>query len=228
MMQRLALLSACVLGLAGMGLAGCTPSQQAASSSSETILDSLQTANERLATQVRLLSDSLQFYDDLQSGQYRRERRAMQDDLTRLAYEVSLLREGGQVIETLSTDVIFELGTTSFTDDASDRLRTAATRMRTTYRNRTVRVEAHTDNQPLSDSRYTSHWALTAGQAAAVVDTLVSLTRRDAGGFRAVALGAAQPVASNETRSGQARNRRIRIMVLPPDRPVAHPYETVW
>lgn len=228
-MRCLALLSTCILGLAGVSLIGCTPSQQAASpSSSEALLDSLQTANERLTSRVRQLSDSLQFYDDLQSGQYRREQRAMQDDLTRLAYEVSLLREGGQVIQSFSTDALFEPGTTRFTDEAHDRLRTTATRARTTYRDRAVRVEAHTDNQPLSDSRYTSPWALTAAQAAAVVDTLVTLTQRDAAEFRAVALGAAQPVASNETRSGQARNRRIRIMVLPPARPVAPPYETVW
>lgn len=229
MMRHATLLFLCVLYVGTHSLAGCSPSSPLVrSSSDQPLIDSLRTANEQLETRMRLLSDSLQFYDDIQSGQYRRERRAMQDDLTRLAYEVSLLRAGGQVIETLSTDALFEPGTTRFTDEGSDRLHAIATQLRTTYRSRTIRIEAHTDNQLRADSAYASPRALSAGQAAAVVDTLVALSNRDAAAFQAVALGAAHPVASNETRSGQRRNRRIRIMVLPPTSPVASPYETTW
>ncbi|MFO8232443.1 MAG: OmpA family protein [Longimonas sp.] len=229
MMRTATLLTVSLLCLGFSTFSGCASSSSSVNApSTASLVDSLRTANERLSARVRQLSDSLQFYDDIQSGQYRREQRAIQDDLTRLAYEVTLLREGGQSIETLATDSLFEPGSTRLTDDARDRLRTIAARLRTTYRNRIIRVEAHTDNQPPADSSYASGRALSAGRAAAVVDLLVDLSDRDAADFRAVALGAAQPVASNETRSGQARNRRIRIMVLPPRHQVPHPYELSW
>ncbi len=229
MMRCNTLLVACFLGLAGTALVGCaSASKTHSSASSKARVDSLQTVNERLEARVRLLSDSLQFYDAIQSGQYRRERRALQDDLTRIAYEVQLLREGGYVIATLATDVLFERGTAHLKTGADDRLRTVAAQLRTTYRNRTVRVESYTDASPPVDSLYSSARALSAGQAAVIVDALVDLSDRAPAQFQAVAYGNTRPVASNETATGQARNRRLRITVLPQAYRVTHPYETAW
>lgn len=229
MMRCNTLLVACFLGLAGATLIGCASSSETHSSASpNALVDSLQTANERLEARVRLLSDSLQFYDDIQSGQYRRERRAMQDDLTRIAYEVRLLREGGHVIATLATDALFDHGTAHLRPESHDRLRTVAAQLRTTYRKRSVRVESYTDASLPNDSPYSSARALSAGQAAAVVDALVDLSNRAPGQFQAIAYGNTRPAASNETPSGQARNRRLRITVLPQAYRVTHPYETAW
>ncbi|PEN08864.1 hypothetical protein CRI93_03695 [Longimonas halophila] len=229
MMRCNTLLVACLLGLAGAALVGCASSAGTHSSSSSAArVDSLKTANERLEARVRLLSDSLQFYDDIQSGQYRRERRALQDDLTRIAYEVQLLREGGYVVATLATDVLFESGTAHLKTNAHDRLRTVATQLRTTYRKRTVRVESYTDASLPADSPYSSARALSAGHAAAIVDALVDLSNRAPSQFQAVAYGDTRPAASNETSAGQARNRRIRITVLPQAYRITHPYETAW
>jgi len=229
MMRCNTLLVTCLLGLAGVALTGCTSSSETRSAASPAArIDSLQTANERLEARVRLLSDSLQFYDDIQSGQYRRERRAMQDGLTRIAYEVQLLREGGHVIATLATDALFEHGTAHLKPESRDRLRTVAAQLSTTYRARNVRVEGYTDAPLPADSPYASARALSAGQAAAIVDALVDLSNRAPAQFQAVAYGSTRPVASNETTTGQARNRRLRITVLPQAYRVTHPYETAW
>lgn len=229
MMRCDTLLVACLLGLAGVALSGCASSSETRPAAAPAArVDSLQTVNERLTARVRLLSDSLQFYDDIQSGQYRRERRAMQDDLTRIAYEVQLLREGGHVITTLATDALFERGTAYLKPESRDRLRSVATQLRTTYRKRSVRVESYTDASHPADSLYSSARALSAGQAAAIVDALVDLSNRAPAQFQAVAYGSTRPVASNETATGQARNRRIRITVLPRAYHVTHPYETAW
>ena len=233
MMRRNALFSTglllYLLGCAGVLLAGCSASDAARTAQAPSSrIDSLQTANERLQARIRLLSDSLQFYDDIQSGQCRRERRALQDDLTRLAYEAQLLREGGQTVATIAADVLFEAGTAQLRADASSRLRAVASQLHTTYRERTVRVESHTASDAPADSTYSSVWALSAAQSAAVVDALIALSNRPPAQFRALAYGSAQPVASNATAPGRARNRRIRIAVLPRAVPIAHPYETAW
>ena len=231
MMQKNTLLVACLVGFAGMVFSGCAGSESAQVSSaslSAQRADSLHAANERLEARIRLLSDSLQFYDDVQSGQYRREQRALQDRLTRFAYELKLLHEGGRSVATLKTDILFEQGTSQFTPEARAELRAVATQLRTTYRGRAVRVEGHTGRSPRLDSSYVSAWALSAGQAAAVVEALVTLSDRAPSQFQAIACGDAYPVASNETPTGQARNRRIRIAVLPRAVRISPPYETTW
>ncbi|MES3629733.1 MAG: OmpA family protein [Longimonas sp.] len=220
-----------VFGLT-MHLAGCasteTSTSPATSNSSGFRYDSLLVENERLRARNRELSDSLQFYDNIASGQYRRERRAMQDDLTRLAYELSLLREGGQTVATLSADVLFEPGTSTLTEDGRMRLRELARRLRTTYRDRAIRVEGHTDTHQSGNDAYASARVRSATQAAAVVDLLVAHSELPSSQFQAVALGDAQPTASNETETGRTRNRRIRIAVLPPAHDVASPFEVAW
>jgi chemotaxis protein MotB len=50
----------------------------------------------------------------------------------------------------------------------------------------------------------------------------------DAAQFVAVGYGATDPVASNETRAGRKRNRRVRIAVLPTPRDYARPFEMSW
>ena len=194
----------------------------------EASLDSLQAVTKRLENENRRLRDSLQLYDDIDSGQYRRTKHALQDDLTRLSYELGLLRDGGQSLAHLSTDDLFEPGTAHLTEAGHARLNDIAERLRTTYRDRTIRVESHTDDQPLSSDTYNSHWALSAARAATVVEALMERSRLNASQFQALGFGDAQPTASNATSSGQARNRRIRIAVLPPVRDLVSPYEIDW
>lgn len=220
-----------VLGFT-MHLTGCafteTVTSPSASNSSALHYDSLLVENERLRAQSREISDSLQFYDNIASGQYRREWRAMQDDLTRLAYELSLLREGGQTVATLSADLLFEPGTSTLTENGRTRLRELARRLRTTYRDRAIRVEGHTDAHQSENGAYASARVRSATQAAAVVDLLIAHSELPSSQFQAVALGDARPTASNETETGRTRNRRIRIAVLPPAHDVASPFEVAW
>ena len=81
--------------------------------------------------------------------------------------------------------------------------------------NRQIHVLGHTDNIPIRTSSYPSNWELSAARALAAVRFLV-----DDGGvapqrIAAVAHGEFQPIASNDTPEGRARNRRITIVVLP-------------
>jgi chemotaxis protein MotB len=75
-----------------------------------------------------------------------------------------------------------------------------------------VEVEGHTDNRPIATSQYPSNWQLSGARAGAVVQRLIGSgvggTRVSLGGY-----AAREPVASNDTEAGRARNRRVEIVL---------------
>jgi chemotaxis protein MotB len=85
-----------------------------------------------------------------------------------------------------------------------------------------VRVEGHTDNVPVGSGLwddYLDNWGLSAARALAAVRYLADFAGVDARRLSATGYGEYRPVASNETEQGQARNRRIEIVLSPPADP---------
>lgn len=193
--------------------------------------DSLRAENARLRAQNRALRDSLRFRQDLQSGQYSRNLRTLQDHLSRLTYELRLLRQGGITVRILSADSLFDSATTTLTPQGEEMLRALAHQLESTYPNRHVRVEGHTDDTPIGESlheRFPTNWELSAARATRVVRTLHEMSPLRDSQFSAVGYGAARPRASNETPTGRQRNRRVRVAVLPVPRDYSQPFQTAW
>lgn len=76
-----------------------------------------------------------------------------------------------------------------------------------------LEITGHTDNLPISNSAFASNWELSAMRATSVVRLLA------ANGIAPVRLSAvgreaSQPIASNDTAEGRARNRRVELMIL--------------
>ncbi|AHF03651.1 flagellar motor protein MotB [Marichromatium purpuratum 984] len=84
-----------------------------------------------------------------------------------------------------------------------------------------IHVEGHTDDLPIGNSIYPSNWELSSGRAATVVN-LFAQNGVDPRRMVAIGYGEFQPVASNDTAEGRARNRRVAIVVLPGPPPRAH------
>jgi chemotaxis protein MotB len=78
-----------------------------------------------------------------------------------------------------------------------------------------IEVEGHTDNVPISTSRYPSNWELSSARASSVVRLFIE---RGLAGSRLTVVGLADnhPIASNDTPEGRALNRRVAIIVLAP------------
>lgn len=224
-------LAACV-SLLGLLLAGCVASQSGrAGGSDETLVDSLRSRVATLQDRQQTLRDSLSFFEDIDSGAYYREMRALRDQLTRMSYELGALRDGGTTLTVLNADALFEPATATITEAGANRLKGVAEQIRRVYPNRRVRIEGHADTSPLSESmqeRYPTNWELSCARAAAVLRALQDMSGIDAGQFVAVGYGATDPVASNETRAGRERNRRVRVAVLPTPRDYARPFEMSW
>ncbi len=226
-MRRLAPLIGLVLAL--VVLSGCASVQLGSPPPSD--LDSLRAENAALRAQIRQVEDSLERHNDVQTGQYYRDLRVLNDRLNRLTYEVRTLRDGGQTVLVMSADALFEVGTATLTSAGAKRLQSVISHLQTTYPTRTIRVEGHTSNTPLSDElqkKFASNWELSAARATTVVRHLIENSDLDPAQFVAVGYGATDPVASNETAQGRRRNRRVRIAVLPPSREYSRPFETSW
>jgi len=76
-----------------------------------------------------------------------------------------------------------------------------------------VLVRGHSDDRPIRSARFPSNWHLSQARADSVAGVLAS----QLGGSRIETEGRAEgePIASNETPEGRARNRRVEIIVFP-------------
>ena len=89
-----------------------------------------------------------------------------------------------------------------------------------------VDVIGHTDNVPIRTLRFSSNWELSKARAEAVARLLAA--RVDRGRLAIDGVGDTDPIAPNDTPKGQARNRRVEIILhVPaegaPDSTVAEP-----
>lgn len=77
-----------------------------------------------------------------------------------------------------------------------------------------IRVEGHTDNQPIRHSSFSSNYDLSLARAHAVARFLVETGGLAAPRLTAIGFGAARPAAPNHTAAQRAANRRVEIVVL--------------
>ncbi len=211
-------------------LVGCTAQRELIDRQQRTI-DSLQTENAILQDRTMTLGDSLQFYDDIESGAYYRQMRTLRDRLTRLIYEASLLRDRGLTVGTLQADALFEPASATLRQHGIDQLVEIAVDLQSTYPERQIRVEGHADNVPLGPSlqeQYPSNWELSAARAAAVARHLIDTHEVAPDRFGILGFGSTRPVADNDTAAGRWLNRRVRIAVLPEPSNTGRPTELSW
>lgn len=217
-MRRLAPVLAAVLFAAF--LAGCATSgtTQTVIVRQQNALDSLRAITDVLRAENRTLADSLAFLDDIDSGQYYRDRRALLNRIERLNYDLAVAADGGLTLAVLATDDLFEPASATLHEAGRAHLAELAATLEASYPGRSYRVEGHSDSVPVGASikeQYPSNWELSAARAAAVVRQLIEAHEMAEERFTIVAYGASQPVASNATSAGRRANRRVRIAVLP-------------
>ena len=77
-----------------------------------------------------------------------------------------------------------------------------------------IEVEGHTDNRPISTNRFPSNWDLSTARANEVIRYLVEEHGIQPERFTSVGYGEYRPIASNDTREGRSKNRRVVMMIL--------------
>lgn len=83
-------------------------------------------------------------------------------------------------------------------------------------RHNELRIEGHTDDQPIRTARFKSNWELSTARASAVVAFLVESAGIDPARLAAAGYGEHHPRVANDSPESRARNRRVDIVVLEP------------
>jgi chemotaxis protein MotB len=129
------------------------------------------------------------------------------------AGELRILLRDGRMVLRLSNDVLFDSGKTELKVEGKQAVKKVAKGL-ASMKERQFQVAGHTDNVPIQTSQFRSNWELSTARAVAVVRVLleegVQPTMLSAAGYADV-----DPVASNDSREGKAKNRRIEITLQP-------------
>ncbi|MGE0081682.1 MAG: flagellar motor protein MotB [Thiohalomonadaceae bacterium] len=75
-----------------------------------------------------------------------------------------------------------------------------------------IAVEGHTDNVPIDNDLFPSNWELSAARASGVVRYLIGRGLRPER-LQAVGFADTRPVATNDTATGRAQNRRVSLVI---------------
>lgn len=117
----------------------------------------------------------------------------------------------GLVVRLLTDNVLFDSGLADLKGQGLPLLGEVGTLLGVD-RVHPIVVEGHTDDVPISTSKFASNWELSTARSAAVVRWLIGRSV-PAKRFSAAGYADLHPLASNGTDAGRARNRRVEIVL---------------
>ena len=204
----------CVSTAAALALTGCGGANQ----SREIAYRDVQIAE--LETQVGdlqgELSDARARLQDLESRPVAEDPSASaRDALAGTGADVEW--RNGELVITLTNDILFGAGSATLTANARTALSQVAGLIQREYGGNFVRIEGHTDSDPIrrTKNKWEDNWHLAGARARSVLHFM-----SDQGGIARDRLSFAgyadtQPRESNASKAGKAKNRRVGIVVLP-------------
>jgi chemotaxis protein MotB len=175
-------------------------------SQSKEITDDQKSALEDAKRAVQEAQDRTKLLDDLQ-GKFKK--------LIDLGH-LKVTTRHGRVVLQLHNDVLFDKGEADLKPDG----KTAVTEVAATLRSvggKRFQVAGHTDSEPITAATkklFPTNWELSSARAISVVK-LLTTQGVDPNNLSAAGYGPYDPVASNGTPDGQAKNRRIEITLVP-------------
>ncbi len=130
--------------------------------------------------------------------------------------DVGVVVTGDTMTVTVSDQVLFSSGSATLRSASKQVLDNVASVLRREYPTHRIRVEGHTDNEPIRKTKHLwkDNWELSYARAKSVAEYLAS-KGIEPGRIRTAGFGETRPVASNATSTGKAKNRRVEIIVSP-------------
>jgi len=116
----------------------------------------------------------------------------------------------------------FESGEATIKSEGYQVLDQLITHLKTAVGDQWIRVEGHADNMeigPSLQSLYHTNWDLSKARARAVLRYLNEKGGIDSVKLSSVGYGDTKPIASNATEVGRQQNRRVDIVLSPPESP---------
>ena len=141
-------------------------------------------------------------------------RRSMEQRLRGTGVSVKI--KEGHISVVLPSSILFNSGQTKLKKAATNSLTKVCSVLKKDFPGEIIRIEGHTDSDPVKRTKkvYKSNWELSSARAANVLHFLVDKCQLDPKKLYLAGYGKYQPVASNKSKSGKKKNRRVEIVVL--------------
>ncbi len=175
--------------------------------------DQLNTTNTALQQQQKKANE-LQALLDQQKKVAQELKKKMTDALTGFtANDLTITQKNGKVYVSLSENLLFASGSAVVNDQGKSAL-SKLSEVLNANTDISVTIEGHTDSIPIRKS-YEDNWALSTARATSIVRILVNDYKVSP--VRVIASGHSEydPVDTNSTPEGRARNRRTEIILSP-------------
>lgn len=130
------------------------------------------------------------------------------------ADELSIEIRDGKVYVSMSDKLMFASGKANVQDKGKEALEVLAKVLKKNPEFE-ILIEGHTDNVPISTSKYKDNWDLSVARATSMVRLLNETHGLDAERLTASGRGEHDPKTSNDTATGRAQNRRTEIILSP-------------
>ncbi len=124
--------------------------------------------------------------------------------------------QGVKVIQTREGTVLQVKGEVLFASGKADLTaqgRSTLKKLVPHLKSNAIRVEGHTDSDPINHSKWRTNLNLSAARAVTVADFLVE-SGLDAHGVSMAAYGEHRPAAAGDGKAAKAQNRRVEILLL--------------
>ena len=126
--------------------------------------------------------------------------------------EVSFQLEGrGLVVRLVNDNVLFASGQAAIQTEGQHVLQVVGAVLKKIPN--PLLIEGYTDDRPISTAQFASNWELSTARADTVLRYLVDTVGLSSDRMTAQGYGEHDPVASNATDAGRAKNRRVEIVI---------------
>ncbi len=111
-------------------------------------------------------------------------------------------------------EILFESGEATLKWNSQDTLLEIAKEIQAIISDKdswSIRIEGHTDNVPISNSRYASNWELSTARALSIVKFFLRNDYFSADQLQIMGYGEFKPLVPNDTEVNREKNRRVEI-----------------
>ena len=209
-----------ILALSVILVQGCAELEKLNNRQAITIRDQM-TDLEKMRIELDAANKVNKVYEDrAKSDEDVKER--LRAELERLASSIG----GGAVVRDTAEGPMVQLPETILFDSGLAKLKTKGevalekiAKHLMSHPSASVRVDGHTDNDPIVKSKYLweSNHHLSAGRALSVLHYLVNKGHIEKNRIHIAGYGPNRPIASNKNKAGKMQNRRVEFLILSPE-----------
>lgn len=180
----------------------------------KTATKELNSTKEKIAEQRRRL-EQLQALIDQQQRATEALRKKIADALVGFnSNEITVTMKNGKVYVSMQESLLFPSGSAEVNPKGKEALSKVAGVLLTS-KDINIDIEGHTDSLPIHTAKYADNWALSTARATSIAHVLID--EYHVTPARLIASGRSEydPVATNSTPEGRAKNRRTEIILEP-------------